>query len=705
MWRTVNGEFGYKIPLFYYEYNPDKSDERELAEADFFNSVQNNCNGKFNSLTGQLITDFDCTSKWWLPNIQASHDDIYNKISVFEFEVDFKLDSEFKNSEKTWPVQFLLANSPTGYIYLTIDKEGVLSIGYKHNSKDIELLIIPVTDKVHLDKNNRIRFVWFGNKNYYVELNDYKKMSEDLDEGFQEIPFTGRSNRISYSSSITINKMSLNMINYESNKFPYYGMLKSDAVYIIEKFINYYNNSSAEKETFKGISSIIYNESNNSYHISISLKNKRSAEYSTMYFKFYFDEEHNAIKKIKINEVDLDLRKFNDEVNFSKFKIIDGNYYHQQSKIPPRANHYVHGKVDEEFEGVNIKTKDGNNYSLIDYLKKFDEDKPIVLTTYYSFCSSCIDILDESYEYHKYDATVIGFNTMPMDQDKYNKLSEENDKKYPVIYDLEGTYQENVLENDASTPQTYIIKGNDILYYNFESDYVVYFHESRIINAALSSADRYFIDTIEYTMDTTMYTFNFSNYYREGIWNVFYKNGQLEKTTIYKEGEAHGEQINYYEDGVVESRNNFNNGTYHGKYSKYYLTGELKEEYYFKNGIKSGTYKEFHKNGKLSVISTYVQDMIHGKYLGYFENEEKEIEGNVYYDKVDGNWNYYHNNGVLKMIIEFEEGLILNVLEINDRQNLPLKTGTLIDGNGYYLIYGDNKIPDTNYVEKGEIVY
>lgn len=80
--------------------------------------------------------------------------------------------------------------------------------------------------------------------------------------------------------------------------------------------------------------------------------------------------------------------------------------------------------------------------------------------------------------------------------------------------------------------------------------------------------------------------------------HVYFENGQLAETLLYKNGKEEGNAINYSEKGIVLKDFNFKNGELHGAYKDYTPKGELIVEGQFKNGKKKGVWK-YYENGEL----------------------------------------------------------------------------------------------------------
>lgn len=195
------------------------------------------------------------------------------------------------------------------------------------------------------------------------------------------------------------------------------------------------------------------------------------------------------------------------------------------------------------------------------------------------------------------------------------------------------------------------------------------------------------------------------------VWN-------LTKVINYKDGEKHGEEIQYQGYGDSVSRlivQNWKNGEEHGiekiydHNSPYRLkqvfntvNGQnwLVEEYYSNGNLKwkikdtlSGG-KElkyllgYYENGKIRQTGFYHnRDEKHGRWTEYYENGDiKEIEN---YDKgiLNGKYQCFHENGQLWTEKIYNNGLLWQVISNYDKNGKKKDKGTLKNGTGTLKIY------------------
>jgi len=86
---------------------------------------------------------------------------------------------------------------------------------------------------------------------------------------------------------------------------------------------------------------------------------------------------------------------------------------------------------------------------------------------------------------------------------------------------------------------------------------------------------------------------------RQGPFESYYKNGQLEAKCTYKDDKYNGPFEAYYENGALASKGAFKDDLLNGPCEGYDKKGQLKIKSTFENGIEQGPYEEYGKNGKL----------------------------------------------------------------------------------------------------------
>ena len=92
---------------------------------------------------------------------------------------------------------------------------------------------------------------------------------------------------------------------------------------------------------------------------------------------------------------------------------------------------------------------------------------------------------------------------------------------------------------------------------------------------------------------------------KDGPYETYYENGQLEYKGSYKDGELDGLFETYYENGELRSKLSYKNGEWDGPWEYYYENGNLKERVSYKDGEQEGLFEYYDKDGKSSSKKTY----------------------------------------------------------------------------------------------------
>ena len=178
---------------------------------------------------------------------------------------------------------------------------------------------------------------------------------------------------------------------------------------------------------------------------------------------------------------------------------------------------------------------------------------------------------------------------------------------------------------------------------------------------------------------------------REGEWKFYHRDGWLKNLKNYKEGEYHGNFIEYNKKGEVVVEGQYENGKRVGDWSNtgaatttdveetvksttqvtetypdgskklevtyeselpvfekhWYQSGELLMEGSLQANQRHGVWKSYFKNGKIQSLNNFFEGLNHGDYILYKENGGVLIEGEYDMSKQTGQWNSYDQEGNL----------------------------------------------------------
>ncbi len=164
---------------------------------------------------------------------------------------------------------------------------------------------------------------------------------------------------------------------------------------------------------------------------------------------------------------------------------------------------------------------------------------------------------------------------------------------------------------------------------------------------------------------------NYKDNKKDGTYKVFYSNGKIAVSGLYKNDSLNGQVLNYFKEG------------------------RLKIESYYKDNKLDGCLKEYWENGKIKSIKCYKSDdVIPGSYKEYYET------GHIYIDtKFDQNsgaviMRFYHSNGNLASEGKKKDGNIIGIWKEFSEEGLPSKE----------LIYEKGRLIETRKYDKNGTV-
>ena len=117
-----------------------------------------------------------------------------------------------------------------------------------------------------------------------------------------------------------------------------------------------------------------------------------------------------------------------------------------------------------------------------------------------------------------------------------------------------------------------------------------------------SGASIPFTGTIKDTIDGKIIEYAVVDGKKNGIFMMYFPNGQIEMKGIIKDNLNEGEWIYYYQSGQVESEGFFKQDLPEGKWKWYYENGNLKEEGNFVAGNREGEWIIYDIDGSIKEI-------------------------------------------------------------------------------------------------------
>lgn len=170
----------------------------------------------------------------------------------------------------------------------------------------------------------------------------------------------------------------------------------------------------------------------------------------------------------------------------------------------------------------------------------------------------------------------------------------------------------------------------------------------------------------------------YKNGMKTGKWEYFYYNGQLEQTGSYINDVPHGLWTTFCDNGNIIKKGSYLNGREDGEFVEYTCMGELLKKISFDEGLKSGDYElhinnfiekgqyiddlkvgkwqTFYNDDKIREVLYFENDLENGKFTKYYFNGNVMIQGQFVNGKREGLWNFFDQNGIKYLTIEYKNG-------------------------------------------------
>ncbi len=137
---------------------------------------------------------------------------------------------------------------------------------------------------------------------------------------------------------------------------------------------------------------------------------------------------------------------------------------------------------------------------------------------------------------------------------------------------------------------------------------------------------------------------------KEGLWEIYYPNGNLKAKITYRDNRQYGPVTTYYENGHIREQGTWKGNKWVGEYRYYYENGKLKYLWYFDQaGKRSGKQVYYYENGKQYIVGTWKEGKKHGTVKEYFPNGKLRKISNWKDGVQDGEYVEYYDTGQIMM--------------------------------------------------------
>lgn len=189
----------------------------------------------------------------------------------------------------------------------------------------------------------------------------------------------------------------------------------------------------------------------------------------------------------------------------------------------------------------------------------------------------------------------------------------------------------------------------------------------------------------------------------DGIYRVYYPNGELDLESIFEKGEGAGVYKRYYKNGNLAQVGELENNELAGKVTWYYVNGNISNIYYWKDGAIDGEFLSYSEDGNLEIVANYKKGELAGDFKEYHKNGNLKSEGVCQNGKLEGELNEYFEDGRLWKKYYFHKGDMADEKGelVFGRQESYYQNGVLASTTNYILGKKDGKSKE--FFPNGEI--
>lgn len=99
----------------------------------------------------------------------------------------------------------------------------------------------------------------------------------------------------------------------------------------------------------------------------------------------------------------------------------------------------------------------------------------------------------------------------------------------------------------------------------------------------------------------------YANGRQDGKYRVFFADGGLRYSGVYKDGKPEGVLAAYYDNGKIETETSVNGGVWNGLRRSFYRDGTLRQEENYADGKRQGNAKRYYPDGSPALRVAYEQ--------------------------------------------------------------------------------------------------
>lgn len=203
---------------------------------------------------------------------------------------------------------------------------------------------------------------------------------------------------------------------------------------------------------------------------------------------------------------------------------------------------------------------------------------------------------------------------------------------YTLFYKNGQIHQKGKLKNgkDVDTVSYYNLKGNLIRYDVLSSDTLNYYVKNG--------------NYISFFQNGTVYEKGIVKNHARGIeWTSYFETGKMKwNRKMIGQNKC---VINYYDNGQASDSSCTVNGKNQGRKKFWYKNGQLQEVSDWKDDLQNGIYETFYENGKSKQKATWINGKREGKVEHWYENGQLEFIAFYKNGLLEGTSQDYYQNG------------------------------------------------------------
>lgn len=159
---------------------------------------------------------------------------------------------------------------------------------------------------------------------------------------------------------------------------------------------------------------------------------------------------------------------------------------------------------------------------------------------------------------------------------------------------------------------------------------------------------------------------------RHGEYKRTTLDGELLETVTYEDGQRQGEQ-RIYENGELYSIAQFKDDLHHGLYQTFYRGGQINVEGEYVNGVMSGKWKRYYTDGQIMEVVSFKDNEENGPFVEFYPNGNVKAEGEYLDgDNEHGELMLYDINGIMIKKMMCDRGICRTTWVKEGRENFDV---------------------------------